>query len=152
MLKEIRRREVERKSLNDKLQVECVKFISKSNLVSRHMFSLDQCRLLFCYPRQIAVRAFLADSSKFCTIGRVNSFCYLLATYFFKYIFQQTLYLLSILFKYYFFILFLIFLCLFFQSFFILFLMDYIFFKYPTTIFLKSPDGNILKFFLMIFF
>ena len=152
MLKEIRRRKVERKSLNDKLQVECVKFMSKSNLVSRHVFSLDQCRLLFCYPRQIAVKTSPVDSPKFCIVGRVNNFFYLLTTYFFRCIFQQTLYILSISFKYYFFILFFN-LSLFIFSIFLHFISNGLyFFKYPTTMFLKSPNGNIFKFFLIIFF
>ena len=78
---------------------------------------------------------FLADSPIFCIIWRMNNGFYLLAIYFFKYTFQQILYLFSISFKYYFFILFLFFLYSFLTA---------IFFKFPILIFLKFH--NIFKF------
>ena len=67
----------------------------------------------------------------------------ILATYFFKYTFQQILYLFSISFKYYFFILF--FYYYFNISLFFLYsFLTNIFFKFPTTIFFKFH--NIFKF------
>ena len=53
------------------------------------------------------LRASPANSSNFCTIWRMNSDFYLLFTNFFKYTFQQILYLIQILFLYLLFILFL---------------------------------------------
>ena len=65
----------------------------------------------------------------------MNNDFYLLAIYFFKYIFQQIFYPFCISFKYYFFILFLFFLYSF---------LTVIFFKFPTAIFFKFH--NIFKF------
>ena len=94
-------------------------------------FSIDGPFVLFFFT----FRAFLADSPNFCIIWRMNSGFYLLAIYFFKYTFQQILYLFSISFKYYFFILFLFFLYSFLTA---------IFFKFPILIFFKFH--NIFKF------
>ena len=79
-----------------------------------------------------AFRAFLANSR---IVWRMNNDFYLLAIYFFKYIFQQIFYPFCISFKYYFFILFLFFLYSF---------LTVIFFKFPTAIFFKFH--NIFKF------
>ena len=56
------------------------------------------------YIKWYIFRASPAVSLCFCIVWTVNSNIYLLHTYFFKYIFQQILYLFSISFKYYFFI------------------------------------------------
>ena len=49
-----------------------------------------------------SIRVSPVVSLNFCIVWRVNSYIYLLPTYFFKYTFQQTLYHFSIPFKYYF--------------------------------------------------
>ena len=89
---------------------------------------------------KVVFRASPAVSLNFCTIWRVNNNIYLLLTYFLKYIFQQTLYPLSISFKYYFFIISLIFFNLF------LFIPNNYIFQIPSSYIFKFSNGNIFKF------
>ena len=88
-------------------------------------------------------------SPNFCIFWRVNSNFYLLTTYFFKFIFQQTLYLFFITLKYYFFIHSLIF---FYSLFNIsLFFLYSMFLKFSTIIFFNGLFF-IFYFFYFLFF
>ena len=82
-------------------------------------------------------RASPAVSLNFCRVWRINSDYFRLPTHFFKYTFQQTLYLFFILLKYYFFILLKYYFFIISLFFFLIFLHSFImsiFFKFQTTL------------------
>ena len=100
-------------------------------------FSYLFSSLFFPSTEPNSLRASLATSLNFCIVWKVNSWIYLLPTYFFEYTFQQTFYHFSIPFKYYFFILSLIFIYSFFNI--SLCIPNYYIFLIPNNYIFKSP-------------